>query len=124
CSPLATIYSDQALTVPIVQPFADDGRGNTTFYAAAGNYWIAYSASGLNPVPMNYLTLLPSMPGYQFADQFPGTDASVKVNACIAKVIANGGGKCDYSGLFGAQIIDTVRSVGKRAHVHVAVHIR
>ncbi len=121
CAPTTTVYSDQALTVPIVQPFADDGRGNTTFYAAAGNYWIAYSASGLNLVPMNYLTLLPSMPGYQFADQFPGTDASVKTNACIAKVIANGGGKCDASGLFGAQTISQSILVGNHAQAPVTL---
>ncbi len=53
--------------------------------------------------------------GTQFADQFAGADASVKVNACIAQVIANGGGKCDASGLYGAQVISQEIDVGNHA---------
>jgi hypothetical protein len=37
------------------------------------------------------------------ADQFPGSDASVKVNACIADVLVAGGGTCDARGLNGVQ---------------------
>lgn len=37
------------------------------------------------------------------ADQFPGADASYKVNACIADVLAAGGGTCDARGLGGVQ---------------------
>jgi hypothetical protein len=53
--------------------------------------------------------------GYLFADQFSGADASVKVNACIAQVISNGGGKCDASGLYGAQTISQEIDVGNHA---------
>jgi outer membrane lipoprotein SlyB len=38
CSPLATIYSDAALTVPKTNPAASDIFGNYTYYAAPGNY--------------------------------------------------------------------------------------
>jgi hypothetical protein len=38
CSPLATIYSDAALTVPKTNPAASDVFGNYTYYASPGNY--------------------------------------------------------------------------------------
>src|SRR4030095_9578631 len=38
------------------------------------------------------------------AEQYPGADASVKANACIADVVASGGGTCDLSGLGGNQL--------------------
>jgi hypothetical protein len=49
CTPLASIYSDVALTVPITQPgFVTDGLGNYDFFAAAaGNYWVQISGPGL-----------------------------------------------------------------------------
>ena len=62
CSPTTSVYSDQALTSVITQPFADDGKGNIGFFATPGNYYVAYSASGLNPMPLNYVTL-PLVPG-------------------------------------------------------------
>jgi len=40
----------------------------------------------------------------RFADQYPGADASVKANACIADVVASGGGTCDLGGLGGDQL--------------------
>jgi hypothetical protein len=38
------------------------------------------------------------------ADQYPGADASVKTNACIADVVASGGGTCDLRNLAGDQL--------------------
>jgi hypothetical protein len=38
------------------------------------------------------------------AEQYPGADASVKANACIADVVASGGGTCDLSSLGGEQL--------------------
>src|SRR5437879_3900205 len=58
CSPAtAAIYSDKDLTIPIAQPFADDGKGNVGFWGAPGIYYVAYSASGINPMPLNPVTL-------------------------------------------------------------------
>jgi hypothetical protein len=37
------------------------------------------------------------------AATYPGTDAGVKINACVAAVIAAGGGVCDATGLGGTQ---------------------
>jgi hypothetical protein len=37
------------------------------------------------------------------ATTYPGTDAGVKINACVAAVIAAGGGVCDATGLGGTQ---------------------
>jgi len=59
--------------------------------------------------------------GTQMADQFSGADASVKTNACIAAVISAGGGKCDASGLTGAQIISQEIDVGNHAQVPVTL---
>lgn len=40
----------------------------------------------------------------RFANQYAGVDASVKANACIADVVASGGGTCDLSALAGDQL--------------------
>ncbi|MGC1188164.1 MAG: hypothetical protein WA871_12305 [Candidatus Acidiferrales bacterium] len=40
CSPLASLYSDSALTQPLANPLATDGLGNYFFYAAPGKYTI------------------------------------------------------------------------------------
>ncbi|PYT46778.1 MAG: hypothetical protein DMG44_19850 [Acidobacteria bacterium] len=58
CSPAtASIFSDKDLTIPIAQPFADDGKGNVGFWGAPGIYYVAFSASGINPMPLNAVTL-------------------------------------------------------------------
>ena len=41
--------------------------------------------------------------GSLYCDQYPGADASIKVNNCIAAVIAQGGGTADATGLYGSQ---------------------
>jgi hypothetical protein len=47
CSPLASIFSDAALTQPITQPFKTDGLGNYHFYAAPGKYTVQVYGPGL-----------------------------------------------------------------------------
>jgi len=48
CSPAATIYSDLALTSPIASSTAtSDSHGNFHFYAACGQYDLAFFGSGL-----------------------------------------------------------------------------
>jgi hypothetical protein len=49
------------------------------------------------------------------ADQFAGTDASQKINACIAAAIAGGGGTCDARALSGTQVMSQTINVGTSA---------
>lgn len=53
------------------------------------------------------------------ADQCAGSDASAKINACIALAIADGGGTVDARGLIGAQTISQEIDVGNSSKVPV-----
>lgn len=55
----------------------------------------------------------------RFADQFTGADASVKINAAIADVIAAGGGIVDCSNLSGAQTMSAAVAIGNASLVPV-----
>ncbi len=57
CSPTTTVYSDQLLSTPITQPFGTDPNGNAQFWASPGTYYVALSASGVNPIPFNVATI-------------------------------------------------------------------
>lgn len=48
----------------------------------------------------------------RYADMYAGADASVKINACIADVIAAGGGNCDATGLTGSQTLSQQINIG------------
>lgn len=47
CTPLASIYTNQALTVAKSNPFTSDARGNYNFYVAPGTYDIVLSGPGI-----------------------------------------------------------------------------
>jgi hypothetical protein len=47
CNPLASVYSDLALTQVKANPFTTDQTGNFSFYAAPGRYVIQYSGAGI-----------------------------------------------------------------------------
>ena len=51
------------------------------------------------------------------ADSFAGVDASVQINACIAAVIAAGGGTCDASMFVGTRSMSQEVSVGSTTSV-------
>jgi hypothetical protein len=51
------------------------------------------------------------------ASNFTGADASIKINACIAAVIAAGGGVCDATGLGGSQKMSEEIELGSPASV-------
>jgi hypothetical protein len=53
----------------------------------------------------------------QNAASFPGADASIKINACIAAVINAGGGTCDASALGGKQTMSEQINLGSTAAV-------
>ncbi len=47
CTPLALIYSDEALTQALANPTTTDGMGNYSFYTAPGRYVIEVSGPGI-----------------------------------------------------------------------------
>jgi hypothetical protein len=53
CSPLTTIYSDEALTQPIANPFQADSLGNYGFWAAPGHYIVEIYGTGVATRTMN-----------------------------------------------------------------------
>ena len=58
CTPLASIYSDPGLTVPIIQPFTADANGNFSFFAnPASTYHVQVSGIGLTTYDIPYITL-------------------------------------------------------------------
>ncbi len=135
CAPTTTVYSDQALTTAITQPFADDGRGNVGFFAAPGNYYVAYSASGLNPMPLNFVTLpCTGASGCTFT----GATTAAKLNnvirvdgvtyafstaglqAAIAAAIAAGGGTVDARGMGNFNITSEI-DVGSHAQIPITL---
>jgi hypothetical protein len=60
CSPTSTIYTDDTLTTPAANPFQADGFGNYHFSAAAGQYIVTVSNSGI--VGYSYRIDLACMP--------------------------------------------------------------
>lgn len=58
-----------------------------------------------------------------YATQFPGADASVKINACITAVISAGGGVCDASGFAGTQKMSQEIELGSPTSVssHIGI---
>lgn len=66
CSPLASIYSDEALTKPLANPLSTDGMGNYTFYAVPGRYMIEISGPGITTkqIPDVILPSDPSAPTF------------------------------------------------------------
>lgn len=45
CSPLSSLFADQALTVPVSNPFTTDQYGNYSFYLTAGYYIVQIGAT-------------------------------------------------------------------------------
>ena len=61
CSPLASVYSDAALTQALANPLSTDGLGNYTFYAAPGRYEIEISGPSITTKQLPNV-ILPSDP--------------------------------------------------------------
>jgi hypothetical protein len=123
CTNKATTYTDSTLSSPCSTSTqvvlagsstcqaTGDSIGNWGVWAASGQYQYTVTIAGVSYGP--YSATLGTVSGGNaafkcqntvcFADQFPGLDASVKVNNCIAYVIAAGGGVCDARGLAGNQ---------------------
>src|SRR6202453_2795458 len=60
CFPLATIYTNAAMTVQSVNPLTADGNGNYSYYAPAGTYVVSITGRGLPG--RSYTVVLPCVP--------------------------------------------------------------
>src|SRR5208282_6167794 len=67
CSPLASIFSDVALTQPLSNPLTSDGQGNYHFYAAPARYLLQISGAGVaaTTIPDVLLPADPTSPSFQ-----------------------------------------------------------
>ena len=127
CSPLANIYTDATLSVTAANPLQTDGLGNYHFYAPSGRYMIQISgptitgtltypdvilASDASSPTLSSLTVtgnatiggsatVAALNKVQKADQFSGSDAAAKINACLTAA-STSSGLCDARGLTGA----------------------
>src|SRR2546423_8757610 len=54
CTPLASIYSDIALTVPQTNPITADSNGYYGFFAAAGTYIVTINGAGTSGRSVTY----------------------------------------------------------------------
>jgi hypothetical protein len=77
CSPLAPIYSDQALTQALANPTVSDGMGNYNFYAVPGRYKIEISGPGITTrqIPDVILPNDPSAPTFTSLTTTSGINA-------------------------------------------------
>jgi hypothetical protein len=77
CAPLASIFSDQALTQALANPIATDGLGNYTFYAAPGRYEIEISGPSITTkqLPNVILPNDPSTPTFTTVTSTSGISA-------------------------------------------------
>jgi hypothetical protein len=77
CSPLASIYSDAALTQALANPLSADGLGNYNFYAAPGRYEIEISGPGIitKQIPNVILPSDPSTPTFTSVTTTSGISA-------------------------------------------------
>lgn len=60
CSPLASIFLDPGLTIPLSNPFTGDAQGNYSYYAAAGNYHEQISGVGIATYDLAYVPMWPT----------------------------------------------------------------
>jgi hypothetical protein len=115
---LATIYNDNAGTAK-PNPFtADHNNGEWFFYAPGGTYDVQLSGGGI-PQPFTIGALGTTVgvsslfgTGYVSACDYPGADASQKINNAIVALPA-AGGIVDCRCLAGAQVIGTTITLNK-----------
>ncbi len=122
CSPTASIWSDKALTIGIGPTLAVDAAGAYTYYASPGFYkeQLCLGATCvtrtvlMGPDVANFNA--GNLNNVRKCDQFAGTDAGVKIAACIADLPA-GGGIADARGLQGAEAISTTVAITKPTEI-------
>lgn len=77
CSPLASIYSDLALTVPLSNPTTTDANGNYHFFASSlAAYDIQITGTGISPITQTSVTLTcaTGCPGLSSGNIFTGNN--------------------------------------------------
>ncbi len=85
CTPLALIYSDQALTQALANPTTSDGMGNYSFYAAPGRYVIEISGPGITTRQLRDV-ILPNDPS---APTFTSLTTTSGINAFSVTLTGN-----------------------------------
>lgn len=107
CTPIANVYSDQALTVPLANPFTGDANGNFGFYWSGQAVHVQVSGTGITTKDLPYI-----LGG--FGNQveincgnYSGTDPGARINACIGSLPTTGG-IIDACGISGASIGTTI----------------
>jgi hypothetical protein len=99
-------------SVPIVPPPTGDNTYLRLDGSNAGISQVAFRNVSNNWSAAQSFKILNTT---RFADQYAGADASIKINACLADVLAAGGGTCDASGLGGVQTISQEIDVSARS---------
>ena len=134
CTPLATIYSDPGLSVPLANPFQADFYGNYVFYVPAGTYHVQQSGPQVAVTDIPYIVFgaggggggnitfehngvtVGVEPKYNMVDTgtaiWTVTDdpTNTRVNAQIAA--SGGGGGLPAGVLYDIQINDPLNSFG------------
>ncbi len=77
CTPLATIYSNVALTTPLTNPLTADSNGYYSFYATPGRYVVTVTGAGVSGRSITYI--LPS--DISGNNTFPGNNTFKNINA-------------------------------------------
>ncbi len=97
CSPLASIYSDNALTQALANPISTDGLGNYSFYAAPGRYVIEIAGPAITTRQVRDV-ILPSDPSMSSSSALSAFSLalagglSVAGNAAVTGTLTVGGG--------------------------------
>ena len=104
CTPLASVFSDKALTNGKVNPFTSDSGGIYFFYAAPGLYHIQIT-SGSSIITFSDVVLVEGFDaGVINCSGVGGTDLDDKITNCLA-IVPTAGGTLDFRGITGAQAV-------------------
>ncbi len=114
CSPLASIYSDVALTQPLLNPLTSDGQGNYHFYASPGRYMVQISGAGVSAttIPDVLLPADPTSPSFQ----------SLSVTQNISALNLNLSGNLTVSGGVSSPSTLSAPQQGSAAPVQIGPH--
>jgi len=114
CSPLASIFSDIALTQPLANPLTSDGQGNYHFYAAPGRYMIQVSGAGVSTttIPDVLLPADPTSPSFQ----------TLSVSQNISALNLNLSGNLSVSGGVSSPSTISAPQQGSSAPVEIGPH--
>lgn len=100
CTPLATVYSDIALTKPITPPILADSNGYYSFFAPSGTYIVTITGAGTSGRSVTY-TLPFTLSGNNafsgintFSGALNSTNSTTGISACIENSMYVAGSSC------------------------------